>query len=181
MVLRFNRPVRGLLIAGLACALVAPAAMARSIPTPNQRPAPGNEEPQTPIALAGYNDHVNYELQCAGCHLADGTGAKVSDVPKMKDFVGNFLKVEGGREFLIRVPGMSMSALNDAQLASLINWMMSPDGMAGASVPEHFKPFTTEEVAAIRHKAMLNLPGTRTELIAKMRDQGIEINDGMGD
>lgn len=155
--------------------------MARSIPIPNQRPAPGNEEPQTPIAQAGYNNHVNYELQCAGCHLGDGTGSKANDVPKMKGFVGNFLKVEGGREFLIRVPGMSMSALNDTQLASLVNWLMRPDGIAGSSVPEHFKPFTTEEIASVRHKAMLNLPGTRAKLIARMRTQGIEINDGMDD
>ncbi|MGX5218967.1 cytochrome C [Pseudomonas segetis] len=173
--------MRRLLVAGLACALVVPTAMARTIPSPNQRPAPGNEEPQTPIAEAGYSNHVNYELQCAGCHLGDGMGSKANDVPRMKDFVGNFLKVEGGREFLIRVPGMSMSALNDAQLASLVNWLMRPDGMAGASVPEHFKPFTREEVAAVRHKAMLNLPGTRAKLIAQMRTQGIEINDGMDD
>ncbi|MFI8481453.1 cytochrome C [Pseudomonas sp. NPDC078700] len=173
--------MRSLLIAGLACAMVAPAAMARSIPNPNQRPAPGNEAPQTPIGQAGYSNSVNYELQCAGCHLGDGMGSKANDVPKMKGFVGNFLKVEGGREFLVRVPGMAQSALNDGQLAELVNWLIRKDGMAGASTPEDFKPYTADEVAQLRHKAMLNLPGTRSKLIAEMRSQGISINDGMDD
>ncbi|MBM7062942.1 cytochrome C [Pseudomonas sp. UL073] len=171
--------MRSLLIAGLACALAAPAALARAIPNPNQTHAPGNESPQTPIAQAGYSTAVNYQLQCAGCHLGDGVGSKANDVPRMKDFVGNFLKVDGGRQFLVRVPGMAQSALNDAQLADLLNWLMREDGMAGKSVPAHYQPYTAEEISATRHDTLLNLPGTRAELIAKMRAQGIKIEDGM--
>ncbi|AEB58910.1 hypothetical protein MDS_2879 [Ectopseudomonas mendocina NK-01] len=51
-------------------------------------------------------------------------GSKTNDTSKMKDFVGNFLKVEGGREFLVRVSGMSQSALNNAQLAGVFNWLL---------------------------------------------------------
>lgn len=32
----------------------------------------------------------------------------------------------------------------------------------------------------MRRQALLNLPGTRAELIARMRAQGIAIDDGMG-
>lgn len=171
--------MRSLLIVSLACALVAPAAMARNIPDPNQKHAPGNETIQTPIAQAGYSTPVNYQLQCAGCHLGDGSGSQANDVPRMTDFVGHFLKVEGGREFLVRVPGMSQSALNDAQLAELINWLMRKDGIAGKSTPEHFQPYTAEEISAVRHNALLNLPDTRANLITQMREQGIVIEDGM--
>ena len=171
--------MRYLLIAGLVCAMAAPLALARAIPDPNQKHAPGNESPQTPIAQAHYSTPVNYQLQCAGCHLGSGEGSAANDTPRMKDFVGNFLKVPGGREFLVRVPGMSQSALNDAQLADLINWIMRPDGMAGKSVPEHYQPYTAEEVSSIRGVSMLNLPQARAELIAKMREQGIAIEDGM--
>lgn len=167
------------LIIGLACAMVAPLATARAIPDPNQKHAPGNEAPQTPIAQAGYSTPVNYQLQCAGCHLGDGTGSKANDTPKMKDFVGNFLKVEGGREFLVRVPGMSQSALNDAQLADLLNWLLREDGMAGKSMPAHYQPYSAEEVARLRKVSMLNLPDTRAHLIEQMREQGIAIDDGM--
>ncbi|BAN49161.1 hypothetical protein [Metapseudomonas resinovorans] len=171
--------MRLLLIVGLACAMAAPVAMARAIPNPNQKHAPGNESPQTPIARAGYSTPTNYQLQCAGCHLGDGTGSKANDTPKMKDFVGNFLKVEGGREFLVRVPGMSQSALNNDQLADLLNWLMRKDGMAGKSVPDDYKPYTGEEVAKIRGVTLLNLPDTRAGLIKEMRSQGITIDDGM--
>lgn len=173
--------MRYLLIAGLMCAMTAPLALARAIPDPAQKHAPGNEELQKPIAQAGYSTPVNYQLQCAGCHLGDGTGSKANDTPKMKDFVGNFLKVEGGREFLVRVPGMSQSALNNAQLADLLNWLMRKDGMAGKSMPEHYQPYTEAEVAAVRKVALLNLPDTRAGLIKQMREKGIAIEDGMSE
>jgi cytochrome c553 len=173
--------MRHLLIVGLACALAAPLAQARSIPDPHQKHAPGNEAPQTPIAQAGYNNATNYQLACAGCHLSNGEGSRANDVPRMQGFVGNFLKVEGGRQFLVRVPGMSMSALNDAQLADMLNWLLRKDGMAGQSMPTQFTPYSAEEIAAIRHDTLLNLPQTRGKLIAAMRAQGIAIEDGMGD
>ncbi|WP_433766474.1 cytochrome C [Pseudomonas putida] len=171
--------MRRLLFLGLICVLATPLAHARAIPNPNQHHAPGNESPQTPIAQANYSVGVNYQLQCAGCHLGDGSGSAANDTPRMKGFVGNFLKVPGGREFLVRVPGMSQSALNNAQLADLLNWLMREDGMAGKSMPEHYQPYTADEVAALRAKTMLNLPGTRGELIKAMRAQGIAIDDGM--
>lgn len=171
--------MRYLLISGLMCAMAVPPALARAIPDPNQKHAPGNEELQKPIAQAGYSTPVNYQLQCAGCHLDGGSGSRASDTPKMKDFVGNFLKVEGGREFLVRVPGMSQSALSNAQLADLLNWLMRKDGMAGKSVPDDYQPYTENEVTKIRGVALLNLPETRAGLIAQMREKGIEIGDGM--
>ncbi|MCJ1887211.1 cytochrome c [Pseudomonas sp. LA21] len=171
--------MRSLLIVGLVCAMAAPLAMARAIPNPNQKHAPGNESPQTPIAQAHYSTAVNYQLQCAGCHLGDGEGSAANDTPRMKGFVGNFLKVDGGRQFLVRVPGMSQSALSNAQLADLINWIMREDGMAGKSMPANYQPYTEQEVAAIRHEAMLNLPSTRAGLISQMRAKGIVIDDGI--
>lgn len=171
--------MRRLLLLGLACVLTTPLAHARAIPNPNQRPAPGNEAPQTPIAQAGYSVATNYQLQCAGCHLGNGMGSPANDTPRMTGFVGNFLKVPGGREFLVRVPGMSQSALNDGQLAELLNWLLGEGGMAGNSSPVDYLPYTAEEVTALRRKAMLNVPGTRAGLIQAMRAQGIAIEDGM--
>lgn len=171
--------MRKLLLLGLICTLSVPLAHALAIPNPAQRHAPGNEELQKPIAEAGYSVGVNYQLQCAGCHLGNGMGSAANDTPRMTGFVGNFLKVPGGREFLVRVPGMSQSALNNAQLADLLNWLMRKDGLAGKSTPEDYQPYSAEEVAALRAQTMLNLPGTRAELIKKMRAQGIAIEDGM--
>jgi cytochrome c553 len=177
--------MRLLILAGLAAALsavlAAPPALARAFPDPQQKPAPGNEAAQTPIAQAGYSTATNYQLQCAGCHLGSGEGAPRNDTPRMSGFVGNFLRVEGGREFLVRVPGVAQAALSDAQIAELLNWILDPQhGMAGASSPAGFRPYSAEEVGRVRHEAILNLPGTRAGLIARMRAQGIAIDDGMG-
>jgi len=171
--------MRVALIAGLLCFLTVPQVLARAIPDPHRKAAPGNEELQTPIAQAGYSTPVNYQLQCAGCHLASGEGARANDMPRLHGFVGNFLKVDGGRDFLVRVPGISQSALNNAQLADMLNWLLNKDGMAGSSMPANYQPYTADEVTRIRAKSILNLPNTRAGLIAKMRAQGIAIEDGL--
>ncbi|WOD28950.1 cytochrome C [Alloalcanivorax xenomutans] len=171
------KPLPPLLLV-VAC-LATPAGHARAFPDPGQKPAPGNEQPQVPLSQAGYRPEVNYQLQCAGCHLPRGQGAPANDVPNMIGFVGNFLRVPGGREFLVRVPGVAQAALNDEQLAALLNWILRRDGIAGDSTPAGAEPYSADEVAAIRHRMMDNIPGTRAGLVRVMRDQGIDINDGM--
>jgi len=163
----------------LACILLAGQLGARSIPDPRQRPAPGNEAPQVPIAAAGYSPATNWQLQCVGCHLPDGEGSARGDTPRMRDFVGHFLKVDGGREFLVRVPGASQSALSDAQLADLLNWLLRADGLAGASMPAHYQPYTGEEISALRRQPIHALPETRAHLIDEIRALGIAITDGL--
>jgi len=145
------------------------------MPNPNQKPAPGNETQQTPIHLANYSPAVNYQLQCLGCHLTNGEGAPRHDIPMMKGFVGNFLKVEGGREFLIRVPGASLSALSNQQLAELLNWMLRDDGIAGGSAPKNFKPYTEQEVETNRGVMIKDLIGHRQNLIEQIRNLNIDI------
>jgi cytochrome c553 len=171
--------VKGLTALLLLC-LLAPVAQARTLPNPNQRPAQGNEVPPVPIAQAGYSVPVNYQLQCAGCHRDHGEGSAANDTPRMQGFVGNFLRVPGGREFLVRVPGISQSALNDQQIADLLNWLLARDGMAGNSSPEQWPPYSGEEVRRLRQSSMLNLPDVRGGLIDAMRAEGIVIGDGLG-
>ncbi|AEB58909.1 hypothetical protein MDS_2878 [Ectopseudomonas mendocina NK-01] len=43
----------------LASAMALPQTMARTMPDPNQKHAPGNETPQKPISQAGYSTPVN--------------------------------------------------------------------------------------------------------------------------
>ena len=150
--------MKGLTALLLRC-LLAPVAQARTLPNPNQRPAQGNEVPPVPIAQAGYSVPVNYQLQCAGCHRDHGEGSAANDTPRRQGFVGNFLRVPGGREFLVRVPGISQSALNDQQIADLLNWLLARDGMAGNSSPEQWRPYSGEEVRRVRQSSMLEPAG----------------------
>ena len=159
----------------LTLLLVSPLGEARVIPDATQKPAPGNEAEQIPLRHAGYSPSVNYQLQCLGCHLTDGEGSPRNEIPQMTGFVGNFLKVEGGRAFLVQVPGSSQSALNNQQLADLLNWILRDEGIAGGSSPEDFRPYTGEEVEAYRNVKIKDLPGLRKSLIDRMKALGIQI------
>ncbi|MGO1500100.1 MAG: cytochrome C [Marinobacter sp.] len=156
--------------------LASPSGEARDIPPrPGQVPAPGNHEAQTPVHLAGYAPSVNYKLQCMGCHLEHGEGIPVRDVPMMTGFVGNYLKVEGGREFLIQVPGASLSGLSNQQLAELLNWMLKPGGIAAGSTPTDFEAYTEEEVKNYRSVMIGDIRKHRQNLIDQIKALDIAI------
>ena len=107
---------------------------------------------------------VNYMLNCQGCHLPDGDG--VGDIPRMKGFVGNFLRVPGGREFVVRVPGSANAALDDAFLAELLNWMLVE--ISAGELPEDFQPYTAEEVGRYRAQPLSDVNAVRTALVQKI-------------
>jgi len=174
--------VSGLVAAALGAGLIAATmgAGAQSLPEPGNRAAPGNTMPATPPRQAGYGSATNYQLECAGCHLTDGQGARRNDVPRMTDFVGQFLEVQGGREFLARVPGVAQSSFTDAQLAELLNWLLRSD-IAGDSTPATFKPYTEDEIHALRADPLDSIQTTRNALLERMREQGLAINDGLAD
>ncbi len=107
---------------------------------------------------------VNYMLNCQGCHLPDGSG--VGDIPQMRNFVGNFLKVPGGRAFLVQVPGSANAALGDAALAELLNWMLLE--ISAAQLPQDFRPYTADEVGQYRAAPLSDVNAVRLPLIQKI-------------
>lgn len=110
---------------------------------------------------------VDYLLQCQGCHRADG-GETPGAVPALRDSVGRFLGVPGGREYLIRVPGSAQSPLDDAELAAVLNWMIERFGPAESSAS--FTPFSAEEVAHARRPPLTDVERTRRDLVRRMAD-----------
>lgn len=117
-------------------------------------------------SLKDQRAQFNYQVSCRGCHLPDASGIQ-GRVPRIKGFVGNFLKVKGGREFLVRVPGAANAAIDDKQLAELLNWMIVR--FAGASLPVNFKPYTTAEVAKLRRHPLIDVTGVRARLVKSMQ------------
>ncbi len=110
----------------------------------------------------------NYIMHCQGCHLADGA-ATPDKVPALKQEIGRFLHVEGGREFLIRVPGTSQSALTDEQVAGVLNWIL--ENFSPGELPADFIPYTTEEIT--RHRQPLaNVTAVRMDLMAQIEIMG---------
>ena len=126
----------------------------------------GNSWAMTP-EIHEVNDErarFNYQLFCQGCHVGDGRGGK--DVPNMKGKVGDFLALQKGREYLIRVPGAANSALDDKSLAELMNWILLEIGKD--SVPENFSRFTEQEVGQLRKKPLMEVVEYRAALLKQI-------------
>ena len=108
---------------------------------------------------------VDYMLNCQGCHLPEGRGIP-GVVPVMKGYVGNFLRVPGGREFLVQVPGSANAALDDAALADLLNWVLVT--MSPEQLPAGWVPYTGAEVAKLRAVPLREVSQVRAALVARM-------------
>ncbi len=109
--------------------------------------------------------HVNYMLHCQGCHLPKAEGF-AGRVPVMKDFAGYFLHSQEGREFLIRVPGVSHSALSDAEVVELMNWLLQTH--SAGQLPDPYTPFTEVEVAQLRKDPEGDPEHARQIILAKI-------------
>lgn len=106
---------------------------------------------------------INYMLNCQGCHGPDAQGSEAADVPRMKNYVGHFLRVPGGREYLVQVPGSANAAVNDAQLAELLNWILLT--MSPEQIPASFVPYSEAEVKTLRYSPEEDVIGTRQTLV----------------
>jgi hypothetical protein len=111
---------------------------------------------------------LDYVLQCMGCHLEDGRGAP-DRVPSLRG-VGRFLRVPGGRDYLVRVPGVAHAPLDDAALAALLNWMIERFDAPAASAPG-FVPFGAAEVGRLRAVPLADAAAERRGLLAPGADE----------
>ncbi len=105
----------------------------------------------------------NWTLNCQGCHRQDG-GGSAATAPPLKGNVARFLSVPGGREYLGRVPGVATSALSDANLSEVLNWMLWR--FDAAHLPKGFKPYTAAEIGRLRKRPLrLDAAPMRRELL----------------
>jgi mono/diheme cytochrome c family protein len=107
----------------------------------------------------------NYLLFCGGCHGADGRGV-AHRVPPLNGALGRFLRVDGGRELLLRFPGVANSALSDAALAEVMNWCLAT--FAGPERPAALAPYSAADVRAARASPALNIRRSRAELMRRL-------------
>lgn len=125
-----------------------------------------------PSVAAASSARSQYMLSCAGCHGFDGAGSKRSNVPDMRQ-LGLFLRVPGGRDFIIKVPGVMGSGLDDAQVAAVTNWVLA--GMARDSVPPGTPPYSADEVRRARASAPVDVMKARREIVDAARGMGLVI------
>ncbi|MBM42858.1 MAG: cytochrome C [Acidobacteria bacterium] len=119
------------------------------------------------VVDAADDAQARYLLHCRGCHLANGTGVP-PDVPTLVDEIGRLVATPVGREYVVRVPGVSQAALDDEGLASLLNWIL--ETFNADTLPANFRPYSAGEITEARKKVLadpltyrraLRLDGTR--------------------
>jgi hypothetical protein len=84
--------------------------------------------------------------------------------------LGHFLRVPGGREFLIQVPGVMGSGLNDVQVAQVSNWVLNT--LALESIPPEHLPYEPAEIARLRQSPLIDVGATRARLVEQAERLG---------
>jgi hypothetical protein len=110
----------------------------------------------------------DYTLYCMGCHGAQAQGVP-GRIPPLAGSVSLFMRTPEGRDYVLRVPGAANSALPDAQLAAVLNWLAASYGAPGAPRPV---PFTVDEVTRVRRTPLADVQARRREVIRTLAATG---------
>jgi mono/diheme cytochrome c family protein len=110
-----------------------------------------------------------YTLNCSGCHGAEGRGVPDAGIPNLNE-AGGYVRTPLGREYLIEVPGLSQSRLDDATAARLLNWVLRK--FSAERLPADFKPYTTAEVIRFRADKVSDPKKRRDAVLAELRGGG---------
>ncbi len=113
-------------------------------------------------APRAYVPRVNFQLQCMGCHLADGAG-QPGRVPSVRRSLVLFSASRAGRDFVIRVPGVAQSPLSDADTAALLNWMAR--NLSDLPWPAGAPDYSAAEVGRLRRHPLAEVRRTRARLM----------------
>jgi hypothetical protein len=128
-----------------------------------------------PTVGYSYEPRVNYELQCMGCHLADGSGES-GRVPSVRGTLVPFSMISAGREFVLRVPGVAQSPLTDAEVAAVLNWMAR--NLSDAPVPAGFSDYSAGEVRTVRGRPLAQVSAARQKLLERVQGSRHSGGDG---
>jgi len=113
----------------------------------------------------------NWQMNCQGCHHPNGEGNAARGIPPLEK-LELFQRIPEGREFLIRVPGMSRSALSDEDLTELANWMITEFASQKATV--EWRRYSVDEVAGLRSRPIVDgVVEYRADLMRKLERAGV--------
>jgi hypothetical protein len=128
-------------------------------------PAVAYAQPALPELTTPQSDYVEH---CSGCHGMQGDSAP-AEIPVLRGRVGYFMCTQQGREYLIRLPNVAYSAITDNQeLADMMNFVVF--GLGGNSAPKGTRPYTAQEVARLRTRALAtqSLMAVREDVVGEM-------------
>lgn len=104
----------------------------------------------------------NYLLHCMGCHGEGGLGLE-GKVPSFRHTLARISASPQGRDYVLRIPGVTQSTLDDAETAEVLNWVLAE--FSGARASLQIAPFTAAEVARARGRPLLEVTATRDALL----------------
>jgi hypothetical protein len=109
-----------------------------------------------------YEPKVNFQLNCMGCHLADGSGSP-GRVPSLRRSLVELSAFAAGRDYIIRVPGVAQSPLSNDELAALLNWMAR--NLSDLAPPADFTDYSADEIERSRTHPLAAVKATRARLL----------------
>lgn len=110
----------------------------------------------------------DYMLYCMGCHGTEAQGV-AGKIPPLAGALSRYMRTSEGRDYVLRVPGAANSALSDAQLAAVLNWLAVTYAVPGEPGPS---PFTVDEVTRVRRKPLANVLETRRAVVRALAATG---------
>ncbi|MEM7100638.1 MAG: hypothetical protein AAF541_20405 [Pseudomonadota bacterium] len=113
------------------------------------------------------DDRADYLLHCGGCHLPDGRGTP-PEVPSLRDELGKIITIQGGRDYLVQVPGSSQAPVSDLVLANIINWILVKFNQQ--TLADDFVPLSENEVSNARKFTLADPLKRRDEIWANYVD-----------
>jgi hypothetical protein len=119
---------------------------------------------------AAADAHEDYILHCQGCHGPAAAGVP-GKVPPLARSLARFMRSAEGRDYLLRVPGASNSAISDAQLAAVLNWVA--ENFSDGELNDSIARFTPAEVAAHRRVPLPDVLARRTAVIEALKSTGL--------
>jgi mono/diheme cytochrome c family protein len=123
------------------------------------------------MSLAAHADDAarakqNFQLNCMGCHGEDGKGLE-GHVPSLHGTLSRIASVPKGRDYVLRVPGVTQSLLSPEEVAEVLNWAILQ--FSDEKSAKQIKPFTPAEVASAREKSLLEISAPRAEALRASR------------
>ena len=100
----------------------------------------------------------SYVLHCSGCHRIDGRG--VPGVAPDLHEIGPLLETAAGRAYLGSVPGVAQAPVGDAELARLLNWVLTE--FAGQA-PD--PAYSAQEIGSLRAEPLRDPVAARRALL----------------
>ena len=110
----------------------------------------------------------DYTLYFMGFHGPQAQGVP-GNIPPLAGSVSLFMRTPEGRDYVLRVPGAANSALPDAQLAAVLNWLAESYGATAAPQPA---PFTVDEVTRVRRTPLVDVQARRREVVRLLAASG---------